>query len=172
MTNSSSVINVKQSSVNFSSKQSNLMNIQLKTDQIKNNIYSADSLIASSESKIITADLSSKVFQKTQTQSIENKLNKELNKTIHVSGNNKIYELNALIYNPLELAQPESIFVECCDNNTMKVYLPSNIIENTDGTYLSQDHLELWLDRASIKPRTGYGEISHQFGIGLQKILG
>ncbi|MEE2923648.1 MAG: hypothetical protein VX619_02605 [bacterium] len=169
LTNSSSVINVKQSSVNFSSKQSNLMNIQLKTDQIKNNIYSADSLIASSESKIITADLSSKVFQKTQTQSIENKLNKELNKTIHVSGNNKIYELNALIYNPLELAQPESIFVECCDNNTMKVYLPSNIIENTDGTYLSQDHLELWLDRASIKPRTGYGEISHQFGIGLQK---
>ena len=77
--------------------------------------------------------------------------------------------MNALIYNPLELTQPEAIFVECCDNNTMKVYLPSSIIENTNGTYLSQDHLELWLDRASIKPRTGYGKISHQFGIGLQK---
>lgn len=79
----------------------------------------------------------------------------------------KIYELNALIYNPLNLLSPEPILVELFQSSELVVYVPINLIENTNGTYLSQDHIELWLDRSEVRPQTGYGNISHQYGIGL-----
>ena len=130
--------------------------IELSTEQINSSLTSAVGILDTTTLK-------------TQPPSKHTILTVKSSKKVHVSENNKVYELNALIYNPLELPQPESIFVECCDNSSIKVYLPTNLIENIDGTYLSQDHLELWFDRTSIKPRPGYGKISHQFGIGLHR---
>ena len=137
---------------------------------VEKDLNSANPVSVPSPSKVTTeveTDESLEVSEEVHTTEVIKTPKRNTNKTISVSGSNKIYELNALIYNPLELPQPDAIFVECCDNNSIKVYLPSNVIENTSGTYLSQDHLELWLDRTSVKPRNGYGEISHQFGVGL-----
>ncbi len=155
-------------------KQSSEVAMQVRTQLIENNPVLKDSLLKPSvrpiNSEIIGASNAvDSTRSESQPQSMQTILTNKSNKQVHVSEHNKVYELNALIYNPLELPQPESIFVECCDDSSLKVYLPANLIENTDGTYLSQDHLELWFDRTSIKPRAGYGKISHQFGIGLHK---
>ena len=140
------------------------------TNLVEKDLNSANPVSVPSLGKVTTrveTDDSLEVSEEVHTTEVIKTPKRKTNETISVSGSNKIYELNALIYNPLELPQPDAIFVECCDNNSIKVYLPSNVIENTSGTYLSQDHLELWLDRTSVKPRNGYGEISHQFGVGL-----
>ncbi len=155
-------------------KQSSEVAMQVRTQLIENNPVLEGSLLKSSirpinSETIAASNALDSTSPENQPQSMQTILTNKSNKQVHVSEHNKVYELNALIYNPLELPQPESIFVECCDDSSLKVYLPANLIENTDGTYLSQDHLELWFDRASIKPRVGYGKISHQFGIGLRK---
>lgn len=83
------------------------------------------------------------------------------------SKTSKIYEVDALIYNPLKLSKPDSILVEYIEDNQLSIYIPAALIENVNGTYLSQDHLEVWFDRFEVKPQAGYGNISHQFGVGL-----
>lgn len=98
-------------------------------------------------------------------------LSKNTNEVVIRSKLSKIYELNALIYNPLNLPSPEPILVELLQGSELVIYVPINLIENTNGTYLSQDHIELWLDRSDVKPQSGYGNISHQYGIGLNDRL-